>query len=241
MLKFVVSCEHASRSVPRAWQSLFRGSDNVVESHRGYDVGARELARALAKTLHAPLFEGGVTRLLVDLNRPLHHPHVFSEFTRELDGREKQRLISAFHEPHWTGVSDRIQRSLRRGNTVVHLSIHSFTPYLAGQRRNASVGLLYDPSRPRETALCAAWQGQLAQRIGGSNVRRNYPYRGAASGLTSSLRRRFESRRYLGVEVEINQALVGPRGWLSRLEADLASALHEATRLLRFSRMNTNS
>jgi predicted N-formylglutamate amidohydrolase len=46
-------------------------------------------------------------------------------------------------------------------------------------------------------ALSPAWR-----------VRLNYPYHGASDGLTTSLRRTF-GPRYLGVEIELNQALLG--------------------------------
>ena len=44
-------------------------------------------------------------------------------------------------------------------------------------------------------------------------VRLNYPYRGDSDGLTTWLRRRHPAARYLGIELEINQALVGGRRW----------------------------
>jgi hypothetical protein len=36
-------------------------------------------------------------------------------------------------------------------------------------------------------------------------VRRNYPYRGSADGLTTHLRRLHPDGRYAGVEIEVNQ------------------------------------
>ena len=39
---------------------------------------------------------------------------------------------------------------------VLHVAVHSFTPVLHGERRNADVGLLYDPARPRERAFRGA-------------------------------------------------------------------------------------
>ena len=46
-------------------------------------------------------------------------------------------------------------------------------------------------------------------------VRRNYPYRGYADGLTTHLRRRHRGRCYLGIEIEVNQkhVLGGAREW----------------------------
>jgi len=47
---------------------------------------------------------------------------------------------------------------LTRGDRVIHVAVHSFTPTLRGVRRNADVGLLYDPARPGELALARRWR-----------------------------------------------------------------------------------
>lgn len=71
--------------------------------------------------------------------------------------------------------------------------------------RRADVGLLYDPRRPGERDLCRNLQTILRNTAGGLIVRRNFPYRGAADGLTTYLRKRYGSGKYLGIEIEINQ------------------------------------
>ena len=95
---------------------------------------------------------------------------------------------------------------------MLHLSIHSFTPVLHGQTRNADIGLLYDPGRAGERRLAVAWQKALRKRVPSLRVRRNYPYLGKADGFTTHLRRRFP-RAYLGLELEVNQALAGTAQW----------------------------
>jgi hypothetical protein len=74
--------------------------------------------------------------------------------------------------------------------------------------RRADVGLLYDPGRRGEVALCARWKASLAVLAPQLRVRRNYPYAGKGDGLTRYLRLRFAPRAYVGIEVEINQAIV---------------------------------
>ena len=57
-------------------------------------------------------------------------------------------------------------------------------------------------------------------------MRYNYPYSGAADGLTTWLRLRHPQTRYLGVELEINQALVGGKDW-RRFQDNVAASLRE--------------
>jgi predicted N-formylglutamate amidohydrolase len=121
--------------------------------------------------------------------------------------------------------------AVARHRAVVHVSSHSFTPVLDGVVRNADVGLLYDPGRPGEAALCRAWQAQLADREPGLHVRRNYPYAGKSDGFAAFLRRRFSERDYIGIELEINQRIVqkGGPAW-RRLRQALVACLAEALR-----------
>jgi predicted N-formylglutamate amidohydrolase len=92
------------------------------------------------------------------------------------------------------------------------VAVHSFAPAVAGRVRHLDVALLYDPGRPRERTLARAWKETLRELDPTLRVRRNHPYRGAADGLTTWLRRRFPDARYAGLELEVGQALLaGPR------------------------------
>jgi predicted N-formylglutamate amidohydrolase len=103
--------------------------------------------------------------------------------------------------------------------------VHSFTPVLAGEVRTCDIGLLYDPRREAEGKFAEAWRKGLAERLPGFRIRKNYPYRGAADGFTTYLRKQFP-RSYLGIELELNQKHVGTRHW-SDLELALTATLAE--------------
>jgi predicted N-formylglutamate amidohydrolase len=98
--------------------------------------------------------------------------------------------------------------ALASGKRVIHLSSHSFTPELDGIVRAADVGLLYDPARAGEAALCREWRTYLKAREPSLRVRRNYPYTGKSDGFAAYLRRRFAADEYIGIELEINQRLL---------------------------------
>lgn len=210
----VVTCEHASRAVPPALRGRLRLVPARLRSHRGFDPGARALARTLAVRLGAPLVLGRVTRLVVDLNRSPHNPAVFSSITRGLALDDREAILASWHAPHWGVVQALVDEALAEASLVVHLAAHSFTPVLAGKRRDFDVGLLYDPARPREAALVEGWRAALTKTVPWLRVRLNAPYRGASDGLTTALRRRLPATRYAGIEVEANQALLAtPVRW----------------------------
>jgi predicted N-formylglutamate amidohydrolase len=203
--RILLTCEHGGHRVPAAWRGLFAGRQALLRSHRGWDPGALAVARSLARSLGAPLVAATTTRLLVDPNRSEANPAVFSAFTRGLDRESRRMLLARHHRPHWERVRAAI--AAHPGGTL-HLAVHSFTPALRGERRDFALGLLYDPKRRRERELAIAWQNELAAELGRGAVRRNAPYRGDSDGLTTALRREHSERRYLGVELELSQALL---------------------------------
>jgi predicted N-formylglutamate amidohydrolase len=205
----VLSCEHGGNAVPVRWARLFRSARGraLLRSHRGWDPGALELARLLARELRAPLIACTVSRLLADANRPVDHPKLFSEFTRELSEPERRAILSSSHQPHWEAVRRAVQRGIAGRGRVLHVSVHSFTPMLGGVARGCDAGLLYDPARRRERELCERWQARLAGGAPGLRVRRNFPYRGVSAALTTTLRGIFPRSDYLGIELEMNQGL----------------------------------
>jgi predicted N-formylglutamate amidohydrolase len=180
----------------------------LLDSHRGYDPGALRMARALAQACGAPLVSATVSRLVIDLNRSIGHPQLYSAATRRTAASVREEIVAQHYRPYRAEVERLVGLAVSRGRRVIHISSHSFTPVLDGVARRADVGLLYDPGRNGEAALCARWKAALAAFAPELKVRRNYPYAGNGDGLTSYLRRRYAHAVYVGIELEINQSIV---------------------------------
>jgi predicted N-formylglutamate amidohydrolase len=212
---FLVSCEHGGNRIPARYREFFTGFGPQLSSHRGYDAGALSMARDLARALGSPLFVATTSRLLIDLNRSIGHPRLYSEATRLAPTAVRREILERYYLAYRNEVELAIAKAAAEGSRVVHISSHSFTPVLDGRVRNADIGLLYDPSRNGELELCRRWQASLRTHVPGLNIRRNYPYAGKADGFTAYLRRRFPDDAYLGIELEINQKHVfkGGRHW----------------------------
>jgi len=222
----VLACEHASKRVPLRYQKLFRGRAALLDSHRGWDPGALELARVLARRLDAPLFRGVVTRLLVDLNRSLQSPTLFSEYALRLEEKERLALLARYWEPYRHAVRHCLEEQLSAKRSVLHFSVHSFTPKLRGEARRTDVGLLFDPGRPAEEHFCRALRAELRRELPDLRIDMNEPYSGVSDGLTTTLRSECPRSRYLGVEFEVNQRFVrGERGRWQKMQRGIAQAL----------------
>ncbi len=218
-----LTCEHASSSVPRKYRALFANREDLLRSHQGCDIGAKHYAQAIADQLSWPLFCGSVTRLLIDLNRSLHHPHLFSAMTAPLDRAAQQDIIARYYHPLRSAVRHVVEEKVAAGMCVVHISCHSFTPLLGKERRTMDVGILYDPCRRDEKMIGQRLRHELASQTS-MRIRLNAPYRGVSDGHVKSLRKIFASDCYLGLELEVNQAMYLPskallwqHAWLPRL------------------------
>lgn len=209
---FIITCEHGGNRIPAPYRRLFRGQRALLDSHRGYDPGSLVMAKALASGFGAPLVASTVSRLLIDLNRSIGHPQLFSAVTRAAPAQSRAQIVEQYYRPYRTQVERLVGQAVARGHRVIHISSHSFTAELDGRVRAADVGLLYHPGRRGEAEVCTRWKESLAALALDLRVRRNYPYAGKGDGLTSHLRLRFAQSDYIGIELEVNQGIVFDAG-----------------------------
>lgn len=207
-LALLVSCEHAVNHVPARFRTLFEDQESLLDSHRGYDRGAQLLATELARHFGGTPVSSRVTRLLIDHNRSPDNRSLWSCFSRTLDSSEKKFLIDEFYLPFRAAVAGQIADVVGQGKTLLHLSVHSFTPELDGKVRRTQLGLLYDPRRSREKKFALRWQQQMQQLDPGLRVHCNAPYRGSSDCHQRTYRQIYPESQYLALELEVNQALV---------------------------------
>jgi len=193
----IISCEHGGNRIPPRFQGLF--SEKFLSTHRGYDPGALDVARDFAAATGAPFFYSTVSRLLVELNRPLGHPQLFYSTLPE---ETRAVLLRRYYLPYWQGIEKAIAKAVRGGRRVLHLSVHSFTPRFRGVTRSTDVGLLFDPRRRLEARLCASWKKRIQAPL---VVRYNDPYDGVHPSVVQSMRERFPQAGYVGIQIEVNQ------------------------------------
>lgn len=226
----LLTCEHAGNRIPAPHAHLFRGAQALLESHRGWDPGALVLAKSMARALNRPLLAVTWSRLLVEANRAPTNPRIWSQFTRNLSKAQRGEILETWWRPHRRAVEDAVAAEIARGCRAVHVAVHSFTPALDGVVRNAEIAFLYDSRRRGETVLCRRWADALRSLAPELRIRFNYPYRGTADGLPTALRKLHPESRYLGVELEVNQALVRGASWRAvqrALAASLGASLRE--------------
>ena len=204
----LVSCEHASNELPEG-MSL---PEPLRRAHIAWDPGALAVARLLADHFRAPLWQGSVSRLVVDLNRSIGNRMLIRRvsdghriaFNARLEEAERRRRIDRYYQPYRAGVEAAARGILAAQGRCLHLCVHTFTPVLAGRVRRNDIGLLHDPRRGPERRLSR----EVRRRLDGRTpwvTWFNRPYSGTADGILPALRRSIGDERYIGLEIEINQ------------------------------------
>ncbi|MDO6391489.1 N-formylglutamate amidohydrolase [Pontibacter sp. BT731] len=227
MLRLLLTCEHGGNLIPAAYAPLFQGHEEVLTTHQGYDIGALDLYNSL-KPMADVGFYSETSRLLVELNRSQHHARLFSAYTQVLPPAEKARLLEKHYKPYREQVEQMVSDFVSAGRCVLHVAVHTFTPELDGEERQADVGLLYDPKRKHEQDFSRKWKAALNKADKNLLVRFNYPYLGIADGFPTYLRRKFTEDEYVGIELEVNQKYPQQGGarW-QELQTLLARTLQE--------------
>lgn len=202
-MKILITCEHGGNEIPLAYHAFFQHQQQALNSHHGYDPGTLDLFEEVEFLADFSL-KSEVSRLLVELNRSLHHRHLFSEVSKEFSAEKKEEILQQYYFPYRNSVEKQIETWIRFHEKVIHLSLHSFTPIFNGIERNADVGILYDSSKTNEKNFSKNFKLQLQQELQQFKIRFNYPYLGKADGLTTYLRKKFPTN-YIGIELEINQ------------------------------------
>ncbi len=177
----VLLCEHASDYIPPGYHNLGL-PPGIERTHIGWDIGAFALADQLSLRLGAPLISGNYSRLLIDLNRPLHAPDSMPRVSdghvipgnHDLEQEEKHRRQHVLFESFHDTVSQLLDRRQAAGLETRIVSVHSFTRCMEHgeelQSRPWEIGVLYEQARPY------ARQVMTALRRQGLVVGDNQPY-----------------------------------------------------------------
>ena len=238
----VLTCEHASNRLPRGCRPRTEAERALLHTHWAWDIGAWEVARRLALRLGAAAVGGGVSRLVVDLNRAVVDPSLIRReagwvkisWNARVTPAEVERRMGVFHLPYHDAIDRAILRLAVRGARPLLLSVHSFTPLYEGRRREFDMGVLFDRSREHAALLLRGLRRE------GFEARENEPYSGIA-GMMYSIHRHGTHHDLPCLELEMNQALFRKRGAAARLAPKIARALAPIVALQRRDRQGVGA
>lgn len=220
-------CDHASNAVPADYGDLGLAAP-LFQTHIAYDIGAAVLTGELAGAYGAAGLLGGVSRLVLDLNRGPDDPTLVMKLSdgsiipgnRDADAAEVARRLARFHTPYHAAIREEIARI---GPSAILISMHSFTPAWKNVPRPWEVGVLYG----RDERLARPLIKRL--EAAGFTVGDNEPYTGALEGDT--LDTHGTKTGHANVLIEIRQDFLAEetmaRAFAARLKPILDAALDD--------------
>lgn len=200
----VLVCDHASNRIPASLNNLRLSTESLL-SHIAWDPGAAGLARKLSAKLDAPLLLSNYSRLVIDCNRPPHHPQSIASDSAgiavpgniaisEHEAALRQRIL---FDPYQQAIARVLDR--RSPGSCRLLSIHSFTPCLNGRDRPWSIGVCYRNEHTWAKAMLTALQLRIDDRVGD-----NEPY-AVESGCDYTIPEQGEKRGMPSLMLELRQ------------------------------------
>lgn len=225
-------CDHASNGLPPAYGDLGL-PPGELSRHIGWDIGAADVTRALAKRFDAPAVMTRFSRLLIDPNRGADDPTLVMRISdgaivpgnAYVDEAEIERRIGLYWRPYHDAISRGIDAILATGTVPIIFSVHSFTPSWRGTPRPWQVAFLSDKDRRVTERLIAHFRADPALTVGD-----NEPYDGSLEGDT--LYAHATARGLPHVLVEVRQDLIattqGAEAWAHRLGDSLEPLIADA-------------
>jgi predicted N-formylglutamate amidohydrolase len=227
---FVFSCEHATHELPE-WRAEPEDLPLLLD-HWGWDVGAADLTRELARRTGSCAVLSRFSRLVCDPNREPHEPSFVVE---AVDGRvlswnrgigvpERERRRERYFEPYHAAIDRALRARAAAGPPPLLCAVHSFTPVYLGQARPMEVGVLFDVHHEPAWRL----EGALAEQ--GFATALNAPYSGL-DGLIYSARRHGRSHGFVYLELEVRQDLIDTPARARAVAERIAPALEVASKI----------
>ena len=166
-------CDHASRAFPRRLGRL--GLPELATwQHLAWDIGAAELTRGLAAALGAPAVLAGYSRLVVDCNRSPEDAEAFRTVSDGYEVPGNQRLtdleratrLASIFDPYHEAIWAMLNGFRAKGVVPFFISVHTFTPSLAGRDRPWHVGVLWDRDEASARYLLSALRAEPGLVVG---------------------------------------------------------------------------
>lgn len=202
-LDLLIIADHASAHVP---EDIDLGIDTaLLSNHIAVDIGVAEVAALLTEQLFCRAVLGGVSRLVIDLNREDDAPGLLPVMSdgHAIPGNRNadlaERMIR-FHHPYHHQIAGMLDVM----TSPFILSLHSFTPSLVSdpsQDRPWDIGILYnEDDRAVRVAIPLL-------EAAGLKVGDQLPYSGRLLNATMNRHAEANGIPYLGVEMRQDRVM----------------------------------
>ncbi len=204
----LILCDHGGNIVPYGVGDLGVSAE-LLGLHIGWDIGAADVARRLARRLRAPAIINHTSRLIIDPNR---RPYIETSIpavsdrsvvpgNRDLSREAVQRRIRDYFLPYHRCIARRLGKFRQQGVIPALIAVHSFTGRLNGEDRPWQIGILWRGDR-RLSNPVLNWLREQTDLVIGDNQ----PYSGMQDfGFTVTFHAQRTRLPHLMIEIRHDQ------------------------------------
>lgn len=230
---FLLLGDHAGRAVPAALNGLGVAAADM-DKHIAWDIGVAGLGERLAPQLDATFIRQAYSRLVIDCNRapgaqdsiPASSDGVAIPANEGLLSADTASRAEAIFQPYQDRIAAEIEAHLARGQRTVLVSLHSFTPAMAGFARPWRFGVLHRGDSAFSKAVLAALREDFGDEVGD-----NQPYSMDIIDYTIPLHADRNGLDYL--ELEVRQDLLADEAGQAEIAAIVGPLLIRALAAIR--------
>lgn len=221
--------DHASNAIPKMLKNL--GLDKtLLDQHIAYDIGSKKLIHHLSQHLDAPALLAGYSRLVVDLNRGLEDDSAIPEVSDNtvitgnlnMSDEHRNQRVHCFYTPYRSAIDCLLRRFKQKQVVPAFISIHSFTPEMAGYSRPWHAGVLWD----KDPRISVPLMKNLRAHPEGFHIGDNEPYSGKHLA-DYTIDHHAEAAGLPHVSIEVRQDLINSEAGAERWATIVADALDE--------------
>jgi predicted N-formylglutamate amidohydrolase len=173
---FLLIGDHAGRAIPRALGDLGL-PPGAIDLHIAWDIGVSGLGRRLAARLDACFVQQAYSRLVIDCNRkpgasdraPAVSDDVAVPGNANLTPADIAAREAEIYAPYQTEIARALKARAARPTYLV--SLHSFTPRMAGFDRPWKMAVLHAGDSPLSLRMLDGLRAELGDQAGD-----NQPY-----------------------------------------------------------------
>ena len=215
--------------MPKALAGLGVSSE-AMDRHIAWDIGVAGLGERLAKALDACFIRQTYSRLVIDCNR---RPGAADAIPAISDGTEIPGNVglseadatqrrTEIYAPYQDRIAAELDARAAAGRAALLVSLHSFTPVMAGSARPWRFGVLHR----NDSTLSRAMLAVLREAVGEEVVGDNQPY--AMDGTDNTIPLHADARGLDYLELEVRQDLIADAAGQEAVAALLAPLLARA-------------
>lgn len=227
-----ISCEHASKVIPKRYGFLGVKKSKLIDISDYYDTGAEEISRVIAKGFNAKCIFPTYSRMVINVNRSLSHRNLINADchgikipgNENITEKERKKRITNYYLPYHKKIKKEIEELKKKHKKIYYICMHTFLYIVPGRKNWPDIGILYKYNKDAE--FCRKIKNLLAKRTN-FRIEINKPF-SAKTNAGYTMGKYGKSNKIRCVEFEVNDKHLQNKKAVRKIGSLILSILKEA-------------